>query len=208
MSIHKVEDSGNLSILFNIVGAGTDWLSRREKGETMDILGPFGNGYIVGNTTNELLLIAGGMGIAPLVYLAEEAVAAGKSVTVLIGSVDVACLYPENLLPREAQVIIATEDGSAGYRGMVTDVLLSPDYQKHFDQIFACGPLGMYKTMFHYMEAGKLDKMTQVSLETRMGCGVGACYGCSIKTKMGMKSVCKDGPVFLLHEVLWQEVKI
>jgi dihydroorotate dehydrogenase electron transfer subunit len=153
-------------------------------------------------------MVAGGIGIAPLVYLAEEAIAAGKSVTILIGSSDIGCLYPQNLLPREAQVIIATEDGSAGYMGLVTDMLLSPDYGSNFDQVFACGPLAMYNTMFRYMESGKLSGKTQVSLETRMGCGVGACYGCSIKTKKSMKSVCKDGPVFPLDEVLWQEVRI
>jgi dihydroorotate dehydrogenase electron transfer subunit len=208
MSIHRVSAAGELSVLFNLVGAGTSWLSKREKGDRVDILGPFGNGFIVGNTTTKILLIAGGMGIAPLVYLAEEALAMGKHVTILMGSSDNNCLYPVDSLPGDARVVVATEDGSAGHKGMVTDMLLSPDYKSKVDQVFACGPLNMYKTMFQYMESDKLDGMTQVSLEIRMGCGAGACYGCSIKTKNGMKLVCKDGPIFLLNEVLWQEVKL
>jgi dihydroorotate dehydrogenase electron transfer subunit len=113
-------------------------------------------------------------------------------------------LYPASLLPSSAEIVLATEDGSAGHKGMVTDLL--PEYADSADQIFACGPLPMLRYMAkEQKKLGIKDKPTQISLEMRMGCGVGVCYGCTIRTKKGLKQVCKDGPVFSLDEVIWDD---
>lgn len=205
-SIHRTGNSDSLSILFNIVGRGTSWLEQIKEGEKLDVLGPLGNGFTVNYGTESSLLVAGGIGIAPLLYLANELLTANKSVTLVVGASGGDCLYPVELLPKGAHIVIATEDGSIGQKGMVTDLL--SDYENQIQQVFACGPLAMYKTMFSCMNSAGLNSLTQVSLEVRMGCGVGACYGCSIKTRNGMKSVCKDGPVFFLDEIIWDEVKI
>ena len=109
-------------------------------------------------------------------------------------------------MPDEIQTFTTTEDGSTGKKGMLTDIDILPDLIDWADQICACGPPAMYQTMAAQRLGKKIP--TQVSLEVRMGCGLGACYGCSIKTRHGMKRVCQDGPVFDLEEILWQEVVV
>jgi len=206
LSIHRVSNSGQLHLLFSIAGKGTFWLSQRQKGEPLDLLGPLGNGFSIEPTSRNLLLVAGGIGIAPLTFLAQQALAQGKSVTLLLGARMKKGLYPQKRLPAGIETIITTEDGSAGRKGMITDVL--PDFIDWVDQIYACGPLAMYQRIASQRQQQHMKKTIQISLEVRMGCGLGACYGCSIKTRHGMKQVCKDGPVFNLEEILWQEVKI
>ena len=147
--------------------------------------------------------MAGGVGITPLCFLAQEALNQGYSVTLLLGASTVAQLYPRYLLPLEAELVITTEDGTAGKKGMVTDLL--PDFIDWADQIFACGPVPMYRDMALKKQKFK-GKPVQISLEVRMGCGFGVCYGCTVRTKNGLKQVCKEGPVFDLDDILWDKL--
>ncbi len=205
-SIHRV-DSDDIAIFFAVWedGKGTNWLSQRNKGDTVELLGPLGNGFSVSPTSKNLLLIAGGMGIAPLAFLAQEALRTEHSATLLYGTAN-ASRYPESLLPYAMELVSSTEDGSLGKEGRVTDLL--PDFIDWADQIFACGPMPMYHDM--YARRGELlgGKPVQVSLEARMGCGLGICYGCTVKTAKGLKQVCRDGPVFDLDDIVWDELGI
>jgi dihydroorotate dehydrogenase electron transfer subunit len=201
LSIHKT-NGRKLALLFAVVGQGTEWLSCRLVGEYVDLLGPLGNGFEIGEVSRKLLLIAGGIGIAPLVALAEEGVKAGLSVKLVIGAETAAKLYPQDFIPAGVEVICVTDDGSAGERGLVTEFL--PSLADWADQIFACGPVPMYRKMSE-MELG--NKSTQILLEQVMGCGVGACRGCAVATTKGIKRVCREGPVFELGEIIWEEVK-
>jgi dihydroorotate dehydrogenase electron transfer subunit len=205
-SIHRV-DGGRLALLFKVVGQGTRWLSQCKKGGRLDIFGPLGNGFTVFPESNNLLLVGGGMGIAPLCFLADYAAGEGKKVTVIQGARSAACLLPvacpqklydKGVLPVSFQCLNATEDGSEGFKGLATQLV--PHYLKGIDQVFACGPAAMYRTMARMPEL-KGIKNIQLSLEIMMGCGTGVCYGCTIKTKKGLKQVCKDGPVFEMGEL-------
>lgn len=206
LSIHQIDNSDQISILFAIVGAGTRWLSQRRKGENLDLLGPLGNGFSIMPASNNLLLIAGGRGIAPLVFLSQKALSSGRNVKLLLGSRSKNCLYPMKLLPEGTETMITTEDGSHGAKGKITDIL--PEHVDWADQIHACGPLAMYQAIAKQSSKWQIKKPVQISLEVRMGCGVGACYACSIKTKNGMKQICRDGPVFNLYDIILEEVKI
>jgi dihydroorotate dehydrogenase electron transfer subunit len=199
-SLHQV-NGDNIELLFNAweEGRGTQWLAQRQTGDTVKLMGPLGNGFNIYPDSKKLLVIAGGIGIAPLRFLADEAVNRGLSVTLLLGAPTAGQLYPTKLLPGGANLVTATEDGSRGQKGMITDVL--PDFAGGADQLFACGPLAMYKAMAETVELK--DKPVQISLEVRMGCGLGICYGCTVKTRNGLRQVCKHGPIFELSEVLW-----
>jgi dihydroorotate dehydrogenase electron transfer subunit len=228
------EDSGEgeIALLFKIAGKGTLWLSQRQKGERLDILGPLGKGFSIPPTksrqSKHLLLVAGGIGIAPLVFLMRHA-SSQHQITLIHGASTAAQLYPFSSaakrqsklspLPKGVQFIPVTEDGTMGQKGRATDIL--PDFLDWADQVYACGPADMYKAMAKMSLRAtcppRLDrrersnlKLTkcQVSLEVRMGCGFGACYGCTINTKKGLKHICRDGPVFELNDIIWQEVRI
>ena len=165
----------------------------------IDLLGPLGHGFEIGPESRNLLLVAGGMGIAPLVALAEKGIPNRFGITLLLGAPTQAQLYPPHLLPPEAKLVVATEDGSAGRKGVVTDLLV--DVAAEADQIFACGPISMYRSLVS--EETVKGKSVQVSMEVRMGCGRGGCYGCALETRVGMKLVCQDGPVFELKDIVW-----
>lgn len=199
LSIHSMADGKHIALVFNIVGRGTGWLSQCQIGNALDILGPLGNGFSLQPSSHKLLLVAGGIGIAPLVLLAENAHSEGYSITMLIGAKDSSMLYPRSLLPSPIDILTATEDGSEGKKGMVTELMT--DFIAQTDQIFACGPTSMYKSMA--VQNNLKGKPVQISLEVRMGCGLGACYSCTVKTKEGLRQVCKDGPVFELNDILW-----
>lgn len=233
-SVHQVS-SREVALLFKVTGKGTLWLSQRPRGDKVDILGPLGKGFSIPPTksgkSKHLLLVAGGIGIAPLVFLMQRA-SSQHQITLIHGASTAAQLYPFFLakgkrqnklppLPEEVQFIPITEDGSMGQKGMATDIL--PDFLDWADQVYACGPADMYKAMALTLNPSPLKgegkgerekrsnlKLTkcQVPLEVRMGCGFGACYGCTINTKKGLKQVCRDGPVFELDDILWQEVRI
>lgn len=204
-SIHKINEKDELSILYAVLkgGKGTKWLSERMAGEIIDIFGPLGNGYKIYPDSRNLLLVAGGIGIAPLCFLAQEAIRQGHSVTLLYGTAN-RYQYPESYLPKGIELHTTTEDGTKGKMGRVTDIL--PDFADWADQIFACGPETMYRDMALKKKELKLEgKPVQISLEIMMGCGVGVCYGCTIKTKKGLKQICKDGPIFDLEDIIWEE---
>jgi dihydroorotate dehydrogenase electron transfer subunit len=209
-SIHRV-DGGQIALLFQVVGKGTAWLSHLKKGDVLDIFGPLGNSYTILPGSKNLLLVAGGMGIAPLHFLAEVAAGMGKKVTIIMGARTGNCLLPVNpdqrlydkgMMPASFQCLNATEDGSEGFKGLATQLI--PHYLKGVDQVFACGPMAMYQAMARMPELKKVP--VQLSLEIMMGCGTGVCYGCTIKTKKGLKQVCKDGPVFNIWELEWEEM--
>jgi dihydroorotate dehydrogenase electron transfer subunit len=205
LSIHRLADKGGkLALLFTVMGKGTHWLSQRKTGDNLDLLGPLGNGFSIQPASRNLLLMAGGIGIAPLYFAAQEAVKKGCSVKLLYGTPN-KHRYPEDLLSSQIELVSATEDGSVGRKGMVTDII--PEFADWADQIFACGPLPMYRDMARRKQQLKINvKSVQVSLEVRMGCGLGVCYGCTVKAKNGLKQVCKDGPVFDLDDTLWDEL--
>jgi dihydroorotate dehydrogenase electron transfer subunit len=204
LSIHRV-DGDKLALLFMVVGEGTKWLSHRQAGEKLDVLGPLGDDFPVSPKSKSLLLVAGGIGIAPLFFLAEEAVKSGKNVTVLFGAATKEKSNPVRFLTHGIKAVQATEDGSAGYKGLVTELIA--EHAVTADQIFACGPMPMLKYMAeNQKKLGIKDKPVHISLEMRMACGVGVCYGCTIRTKHGLKQVCKDGPVFALDDIIWDEM--
>ncbi len=211
---------GDIALLFKVAGKGTLWLSEQQAGEKIDILGPLGNGFTIKPESKNLLLVAGGIGIAPLVLLAQRA-SPHHRVTLIHGASTAAQLYPLSSttskkqsklsrLPDGVQFVPVTEDGSVGQKGRATDVL--PDFLDWADQICACGPVDMYKTMATMSLPAKRSNLKlrecQASLEVRMGCGFGACYGCTINTKKGLKRVCRDGPVFELDDIIWEEVRM
>ncbi len=204
-SIHWVQGD-NIAILFSVWegGKGTTWLASRRPKERIDVLGPLGNGFSIMPEAKNLLLIAGGIGIAPLAFLAQKAVENNYRVTLIEGGHSSGQVYPKHLLPPVINTVIATENGSAGKKGLVTDLI--PEYITGIDQIFSCGPMAMYKAMYGQSSTLLQSKPTQVSLEMVMGCGRGICYGCTVKTKQGLKEVCTDGPVFELNDVLWDEL--
>jgi dihydroorotate dehydrogenase electron transfer subunit len=163
-------------------------------------MGPLGSRFLVKPAAKNLLLVAGGIGIAPLAFLAEEASRLGKKVTLLQGAAQGASLlYPRHQMPPKATVVGVSEDGSWEKKGLVTGWI--DGYVDQADQVFACGPTPMYRAMSG-MDCLK-RKSVQVSLEERMACGVGACYGCTVKTRMGLRQVCQDGPVFDLADIVW-----
>jgi dihydroorotate dehydrogenase electron transfer subunit len=199
LSVHKIEGD-RIALLYNVIRKGTQWLAECQSGDRVDIFGPLGNGFTVYPDSRSLLLVAGGMGIAPLTFLAEDATRQGRDVTLLYGTANKDRYH----IPPGVTEVAATEDGSVGHRGMVTELV--PHHREWADQVFACGPPPMYKAMAQMPELK--DKPVQVSLEMRMGCGFGICYSCTIKTGNGLKQVCKDGPVFELSNIMWEEVKI
>ncbi|MBA7564048.1 Dihydroorotate dehydrogenase B (NAD(+)), electron transfer subunit [subsurface metagenome] len=202
LSIHQREGN-KIALLFNVVGGGTQWLSQCQPGDRLDLLGPLGNGFTIDPDSKKLLIIAGGIGIAPLHFLVTEASKKNCETKLLIGGRTAAQLYPQDLLPDGLDIIYATEDATMGMHGMITE--FAPDYFGWADQIFACGPLPMYRNMANnYPQLQQSGKPVQISLEVRMGCGLGVCYGCTVKTRSGLKQVCQDGPVFELGDILWE----
>ncbi|MFC1896978.1 dihydroorotate dehydrogenase electron transfer subunit [Chloroflexota bacterium] len=198
LSIHQLADGSQLAFLFNIVGKGTHWLAQCQADDKIDLLGPLGNGYSIHPESQNLLLLAGGIGIAPLYSLAQDALKKKYSVTLLYGTTD----KKRYSISPQIKLASATEDGSVGKKGLITDFI--PEYIDWADQIFACGPLPMYKAMARIPELK--GKPAQVSLEVRMGCGRGVCYGCTVETKQGLKQVCQDGPVFNLDDIHWDNL--
>lgn len=206
-SIHQVNNE-SIALFFAVWedGKGTKWLSRRHTDDTVELFGPLGNGFSINPASRNLLLVAGGIGVAPLGFLTREAVKQGYSVKLLMGAAAASQLYPRHFLPPELELVAATEDGTSGEKGMITDIL--PDFIDWADQIFACGPMPMYRNMADNHHRLLKDKPVQISLEMRMGCGLGVCYSCTVKTKTGLKQVCKDGPVFGLGDIVWDELML
>ncbi|HEX5940293.1 MAG TPA: dihydroorotate dehydrogenase electron transfer subunit [Dehalococcoidia bacterium] len=201
MSFHRVRGNGQgeWAILFTVVGRGTEWLSRRRPGDMVGVFGPLGRGFAVKDSSRNLLLVAGGIGIAPLVWLAEDAVAKGQNVMLLAGARTAAQVFPAELLPSEVELVVTTEDGSLGRRGLVSEALA--EYLPWCDQAFACGPNPMFKALAEIRRKAGLRKPVQILMEERMCCGTGVCYSCAVFARKGPRLVCKDGPMFEIHEV-------
>jgi dihydroorotate dehydrogenase electron transfer subunit len=204
-SVHQVINREDLVLYFAVLegGKGTDWLSRREEGDTVELLGPLGKGFSIYPSSRKLLLVAGGMGVASLYFLADETFRKGYSVKIMYGTA-IENPYPIDHLTSGIESVIATEDGSVGYRGMIIELVSG--YIEWADQVFACGPLPMYMAMAQMPELK--NRSVQVSLEMRMGCGLGTGYACTIRTRQGLRQVCKDGPVFELNDIIWEEIRI
>lgn len=208
MSYHLLRQSADgveWSILYDVVGRGTAWLSRRQPGDRVYCWGPLGVGYEIERASQNLLLVAGGIGIAPLVWLAGDAVAQGKNVTMVIGARSAEHVFPSRLLPEQVEVVVTTDDGSAGRKGFATEPFA--ELLEWCDQAFACGPTAMFKSMADVVRRTRTRRPVQVLLEERMGCGTGICYGCAVAIrKRGgsqMKLVCRDGPRFDVRDVVW-----
>lgn len=230
LSIHAA-DGGKIALLFRVTGSGTGLLSGTEVGGEVQLTGPLGNGYSLPDSDGRVVLIAGGMGIAPLYFLAAR-LPEPRQATVVYGARSRVELYRapgalRALMPQVARVdgiemVVATDDGSAGVRGSALDVAV-PRLERA-THVYLCGPVGMCAAASALL--GEQDDTTipprasvcspgtrqrlsaaEVSLEVRMGCGVGACYSCSIPTRNGRKKVCVDGPVFRFGDVCWEEVR-
>lgn len=207
--IHRVIGAG-IELLYEVVGRGTDALSQKKPGETLDIIGPLGNGFDLGLATRErqrpAILAAGGNGVAPLFFLAEELKRKNIKIHVLIGGRSKSHILCEKEFKKlGAKVVITTDDGSRGFKGLVTNPLLtalSADDSRP-SVIYACGPTGMLKAVSRLAYSSGIP--CQVSLEEHMACGVGVCLGCPVKVKTDSryKMVCKDGPVFDAGEIIW-----
>ena len=189
----SVADSadGVLTLLVKEVGEGTKKLRTIKSGDTVDALTGLGNGFDL--NAEKPLLVGGGIGCAPLYKLAKDFAAAGVRPTAVLGFRNAAEVYYAEEFARFCDVVIATDDGSAGVRGNAVSAAEGID----FDRFYACGPQVMLRAAAQKLVYG------QVSLEARMGCGFGACMGCSIKTTKGYARVCKEGPVFEAEEVVW-----
>ena len=195
ISVCDIEEN-TLTLIYKTVGAGTDKLSKTEKGEKLDILAFLGNGYDLSKSGEAPLLIGGGVGVPPLFLLAKKLVKEGKTPTAILGfnSADEIFLKDE-FEAIGVKTFIATADGSVGTRGFVTDVMKNTDIYTYF---YTCGPEPMLRAVY-----GESKTDGEFSFEERMGCGFGACVGCTCKTKYGNKRICRDGPVLSKEEIIW-----
>ncbi len=221
--------SGLISIHFRTVGRGTEWFTRLRPGDRIDMLGPLGRPFEVDPRSRHLLLVAGGLGIAGVRMLADEAIRDGRHVTLLFGAATAREVYPSNLLSDEVEYAVATDDGTLGHHGFVTELV--SEYEAWADQAFACGPAAMLAALSRLAE-GRRERLgvarlgrkrgggrppqpgspearrkafLQVSMEQRMGCAVGACLGCVVMSTSGSPvRVCREGPVFASDEIAWE----
>ncbi len=187
-------DNETVTIIYKVVGNGTEAMSKMDKG-TLDILTGLGNGFDISQSGDKPLLIGGGVGVPPMFNLCKRLIEAGREVTVIEGfTSNDDIFYKEEFEKLGARVIITTNDGSQGLKGFVTDAMADLDYT----YFYTCGPEPMLKGIYD-----KSKTSGQLSFEARMGCGFGACMGCSCETKYGNKRICKDGPVLLKEEIVW-----
>lgn len=198
-SFHRV-DGDRFAVLFNVVGRGTSWLAERSRGDAVRMYGPLGNAVKLPRDPGNLLLIGGGVGIAPLVDMAVRAVAAGHQVVAMMGGRTADHLLPASAWPKEVEYVVVTEDGSAGPKGFVTEHL--GKYQEWASKIFACGPNPMFASLADVLRKNGRRQQPEILMEENMPCGWGMCYGCAIFTKRGVRLCCKDGPAFRLFDVL------
>ena len=194
ISVCDCED-GKLTIIYKAVGNGTEKMSELCTGEELDILSGLGNGYDTSKSGDCPVLIGGGVGVPPMYMLCKKLISEGKNVSVILGfNSEKEIFGVEEFEATGAKVYVATVDGSVGTKGFVTDVLKDIDYS----YFYTCGPMPMFRAI-----EGIAKTSGQYSFEERMGCGFGACMGCSCKTKYGNKRICKDGPVLEREEIVW-----
>ena len=188
-------DENTLTIIYKVVGKGTEAMSAMKAGTRLDLLTGLGNGYDLTLAGDRPVLLGGGVGVPPMYHLAKKLRQAGKSVSVILGFNTAAeIFYEEAFRALGCQVTVTTVDGSYGVKGFVTDAL--PENYTYF---YTCGPEPMLKAVYR-----ATNTSGQMSFEERMGCGFGACMGCSCKTLTGYKRICKDGPVMRKEEILWE----
>ncbi len=202
ISIHFIDKEKNeLWLLIQLVGEGTKQLAEVKKGEKVNIVLPLGNGFSEPlENQKALLLVGGGVGIAPLLLLGTHLNAQGYEPTFLLGARSAKDLINLADYQLAGRVLITTEDGTVGEKGFVTNhSVLS---QEHFDKIYTCGPTPMMKAVASFAAKNNID--CEVSLENKMACGLGACLCCVTETKAGHKCVCSDGPVFNIKDLTWQ----
>ena len=188
-------ESEAVTIIYKVVGVGTEQMAKIKAGEMLDVLTGLGNGYDLSKSGDRPLLLGGGAGVPPMYMLAKQLLKEGKKVSVVLGfNTQEEIFFVDEFKAIGCDVTVCTADGSAGVKGFVTDAMVNIDYT----YFFTCGPEPMLKA---------IDKVAvtsgQLSFEERMGCGFGACMGCSCKTKYGNKRICKDGPVLVREEIIW-----
>lgn len=195
-AVREWDDTG-FDILYKVVGHGTEEMSRIQAGTVLDILTGLGNGFDASRCKASALVVSGGLGASPVFSLVKELVAGGRSVTVVMGynTADDILLFDE-YKASGADIHISTLDGSKGVKGFVTDVIDA--LHGNWDYFYTCGPKVMMKAVCE-----KLEIPGEASLEERMGCGCGICYGCTCHTAKGPKRVCADGPVFRKEDIIW-----
>ena len=189
-------DETAVTIIYKVVGHGTEQMSKMVVGDTLDVLTGLGNGYDLSLSGNAPVLLGGGVGVPPLYMLAKNLVAQGKKVSVVLGfNTQSEVFYEQEFKDLGCDVTVTTVDGSYGVKGFVTNA-----YPNDYTYFYTCGPEPMLKAIY------KTSKTSgQLSFEERMGCGFGACMGCSCKTIAGYKRICKDGPVMQKEEILWED---
>lgn len=188
-------ENGKLSIIYKVVGNGTKEMSELPVGAELDILSGLGNGYDTSKSGDCPVLIGGGVGVPPMYLLCKKLVSEGKKATVILGfNSEKEVFGVDEFKATGAEVYVTTVDGSVGTKGFVTDVLKNLDYT----YFYTCGPMPMFKAIESIAKTSG-----QYSFEERMGCGFGACMGCTCKTKYGNKRICKDGPVLEREEIVW-----
>ena len=186
-------DADSLTLIYKVVGQGTEQMAQLPVGTKLDVLTGLGNGYDTARSGDKPVLVGGGVGVPPLYALCKKLLAEEKHPSVVLGfNKESEIFLKEEFEALGVPVSIATADGSVGTKGFVTDVLRGLDYS----YFYACGPMPMFRAMEQVVKTSG-----EYSFEERMGCGFGACMGCSIQTKSGAKRVCKDGPVFIREEV-------
>ena len=188
-------DDTTISIIYKVVGEGTEKMAKWEAGYKCDVLTGLGNGFDMSKSGDEPVLIGGGVGIPPMFGLAKRLIAQGKKVKVILGfNKESEIFCKEDFEAIGAETYVTTVDGSVGIKGFVTDALGDMNYT----YFYTCGPMPMFKAIENTAVGSG-----QYSFEERMGCGFGACMGCSCKTKYGNKRICKDGPVLEREEIIW-----
>lgn len=209
LGVHKAQGK-RITLLYEIIGKGTRLLSQKKPGEKLDVIGPLGNGFDL-RTTHDArrttILVAGGMGVAPLVFLAQKLIKQ-KPLVLLGAKTKNHILCAREFKKFGCQVKITTDDGSAGFKGRVTDLLKSiltnqRAYKPTNLRIYACGPRPMLKEVSNISK--EYNILAQISLEEHMACGIGACLGCVVETRAGYKRVCKEGPVFDAEKIIWRQ---
>lgn len=190
-------DDKTVTIIYKVVGRGTDQMASMRAGEMLDILTGLGNGFSTENNAQRPLLVGGGVGVPPMYNLCKRLIAEDKKPMVIMGfNTADEIFYYDEFRSLGVEVYCSTVDGSNGTKGFVTDVIREKSLT--FDYLYTCGPLPMLRALY---DATEVDG--EFSFEERMGCGFGACMGCSCKTKYGNKRICKDGPVLKREEIIW-----
>ena len=211
-SFHGIDRrAGEIELIVKALGPGGDWIASRRTADALDLLGPLGTSFVIRRSSTHLLLVAGGTGIAPMKVLAEQE-ASRRNVTLVMGGRTIHHLWPAHRLPPAVEYVTATEDGSFGVHGRVTDAL--PRYLEWADQLCACGPWPMLAALgrmraealrsTHVVAGREVLADAQIAVEQHMGCAMGVCRACVIVTDQGNARVCREGPVLSLGDVRFE----